>query len=97
MTHHHHLMHGDAPMTHHPLTVAPSSAAPKGVETILLALMDGDLAWDPSLPARLSRRCEKVKAVLSGIRRTIGAAPVRKKAATADIVLGMVGGYLGSW
>jgi site-specific recombinase XerD len=35
---------------------------------------------------------EKVKAVLSGIRRTIGAAPVRKKAATADIVLGMVGG-----
>jgi site-specific recombinase XerD len=35
---------------------------------------------------------EKVKAVLSGIRRTIGAAPVRKKAATADLVLGMVGG-----
>jgi site-specific recombinase XerD len=35
---------------------------------------------------------EKVKAVLSGIRRTIGAAPVRKKAATSDIVLGMVGG-----
>jgi site-specific recombinase XerD len=35
---------------------------------------------------------EKVKAVLSGIRRTIGAAPARKKAATADIVLGMVGG-----
>jgi site-specific recombinase XerD len=34
----------------------------------------------------------KVKAVLSGIRRTIGAAPVRKKAATSDIVLGMVGG-----
>src|SRR5262245_61510163 len=33
---------------------------------------------------------EKVKQVLSGIRRTIGAAPVRKKAATADIVLGMV-------
>jgi site-specific recombinase XerD len=33
---------------------------------------------------------EKVKAVLAGIRRTIGAAPVRKKAATADIVLGMV-------
>jgi integrase len=33
-----------------------------------------------------------VKAVLSGIRRTIGAAPVRKKAATSDIVLGMVGG-----
>jgi hypothetical protein len=30
--------------------------------------------------------------VLSGIRRTIGAAPVRKKAATSDIVLGMVGG-----
>jgi Phage integrase, N-terminal SAM-like domain len=27
---------------------------------------------------------EKVKAVLSGIRRTIGAAPVRKRAATAD-------------
>jgi site-specific recombinase XerD len=35
---------------------------------------------------------EKVKAVLSGIRRTIGAAPIRKKAATSDIVLGMVGG-----
>jgi site-specific recombinase XerD len=35
---------------------------------------------------------EKVKAVLSGIRRTIGSAPVRKKAATADIVLGMAGG-----
>jgi hypothetical protein len=34
---------------------------------------------------------EKVKAVLSGIRRTIGAAVVRKKAATSDIVLGMVG------
>jgi site-specific recombinase XerD len=33
---------------------------------------------------------EKVKAVLAGIRRTIGAAPVRKKAATADIVLGML-------
>src|SRR4051812_6295038 len=27
---------------------------------------------------------EKVKAVLSGIRRTIGAAPIRKKAATSD-------------
>jgi site-specific recombinase XerD len=35
---------------------------------------------------------ERVKAVLAGIRRTIGAAPVRKKAATSDIVLGMVGG-----
>jgi site-specific recombinase XerD len=34
---------------------------------------------------------EKVKAVLSGIRRTIGAAPVRKRAATSDVVLGMVG------
>ena len=33
---------------------------------------------------------EKVKAVLSGIRRTIGAAPVRKRAATNDIVLAMV-------
>jgi site-specific recombinase XerD len=33
---------------------------------------------------------EKVKAVLSGIRRTIGAAPVRKKAATSDLVLGML-------
>jgi site-specific recombinase XerD len=33
---------------------------------------------------------EKVKAVLAGIRRTIGGAPVRKKAATVDIVLGMV-------
>jgi integrase len=29
--------------------------------------------------------------VASGIRRTIGAAPVRKKAETSDIVLGMVG------
>jgi len=33
---------------------------------------------------------EKVKAVLSGIRRTIGAAPVRKRAATSDLVLSMV-------
>ena len=32
---------------------------------------------------------EKVKAVLSGIRRTIGAAPVRKRAATPDIVIAM--------
>src|SRR5262249_3496266 len=32
---------------------------------------------------------ERVKAVLSGIRRTIGAAPIRKKAATADIVIAM--------
>jgi site-specific recombinase XerD len=32
---------------------------------------------------------EKVKAVLSGIRRTIGAAPVHKKAATADITIAM--------
>jgi site-specific recombinase XerD len=32
---------------------------------------------------------ERVKSVLSGIRRTIGAAPVRKKAATADIVIAM--------
>jgi site-specific recombinase XerD len=32
---------------------------------------------------------EKVKAVLSGIRRTIGAAPLRKKAATADITIAM--------
>jgi integrase len=35
---------------------------------------------------------EKVKAVLSGIRRTIGATPVRKKEATSDLMLGMVGG-----
>ncbi len=35
---------------------------------------------------------EKVKAVLAGIRRTIGAAPVRKRAATSDIVLSMVSG-----
>ena len=35
---------------------------------------------------------ETIKATLSGIRRTIGAAPIRKKAATSDIVLGMVGG-----
>jgi len=33
---------------------------------------------------------EKVKAVLSGIRRTIGAAPVRKRAATNDVILAMV-------
>jgi site-specific recombinase XerD len=33
---------------------------------------------------------ETVKAVLAGIRRTIGTAPVRKRAATADIVLSMV-------
>jgi site-specific recombinase XerD len=33
---------------------------------------------------------EKVKAVLSGIRRTIGAAPVRKRAATSDIVIAMI-------
>jgi site-specific recombinase XerD len=32
---------------------------------------------------------ETIKATLSGIRRSIGAAPVRKRAATADIVLGM--------
>jgi site-specific recombinase XerD len=32
---------------------------------------------------------EKVKTVLSGIRRTIGAASVRKRAATADIVIAM--------
>jgi integrase len=34
-------------------------------------------------------RDEKVKAVLSGIRRTIGAAPVRKRAATSDMVIAM--------
>ena len=34
---------------------------------------------------------EAIKATLSGIRRSIGAAPVRKKAATSDIVLGMAG------
>jgi len=33
---------------------------------------------------------EKVKQVLSGVRRTIGAAPVRKRAATSDLVLSMV-------
>jgi site-specific recombinase XerD len=33
---------------------------------------------------------EAVKATLSGIRRTIGAAPIRKKAATSDLVLSMV-------
>jgi integrase len=32
---------------------------------------------------------EAIKATLSGIRRSIGAAPVRKKAATSDIVLSM--------
>src|SRR6516162_9751400 len=33
---------------------------------------------------------EKVKQVLSGIRRTIGAAAVRKRAATNDLVLSMI-------
>ena len=33
---------------------------------------------------------EKLKAVLSGIRRTIGAAPSRKRAATSDLVLSMI-------
>jgi hypothetical protein len=32
---------------------------------------------------------EAVKATLSGIRRTIGAAPVRKRAATSDMVIAM--------
>jgi site-specific recombinase XerD len=32
---------------------------------------------------------EKVKAVLAGIRRTIGAAPARKRAATSDMVIAM--------
>jgi site-specific recombinase XerD len=32
---------------------------------------------------------ESVKAVLAGIRRTVGAAPTRKKAATSDIVIAM--------
>ena len=34
---------------------------------------------------------ETIKATLSGIRRSIGSAPVRKRAATSDIVLSMVG------
>src|SRR3984893_2670926 len=34
---------------------------------------------------------ESIKATLSGIRRSIGAAPVRKKAATSDVVLSMAG------
>jgi site-specific recombinase XerD len=34
---------------------------------------------------------ETIKATLAGIRRSIGAAPIRKKAATSDIVLSMVG------
>jgi integrase len=34
---------------------------------------------------------EAIKATLSGIRRSIGAAPVRKKAATSDVVLAMTG------
>ena len=34
---------------------------------------------------------ERIKATLSGIRRSIGAAPVRKKAATSDVVLSMAG------
>ena len=32
---------------------------------------------------------ERVRAVLAGIRRTVGAAPVRKKAATSDVVIAM--------
>jgi site-specific recombinase XerD len=32
---------------------------------------------------------ERVRAVLAGIRRTIGAAPVRKRAATSDVVIAM--------
>jgi integrase len=44
------------------------------------------LAGEPSPTAD-----EKIKATLSGIRRSIGSAPVRKRAATSDIVLGMVG------
>jgi site-specific recombinase XerD len=32
---------------------------------------------------------ERVRAVLVGIRRTVGAAPVRKKAATSDLVIAM--------
>jgi site-specific recombinase XerD len=34
---------------------------------------------------------ETIKATLSGIRRSIGSAPIRKRAATSDIVFGMVG------
>jgi site-specific recombinase XerD len=34
---------------------------------------------------------ETIKATLSGIRRSIGAAPIRKKAATSDVVLSMAG------
>jgi integrase len=34
---------------------------------------------------------ERIKATLSGIRRSIGAAPIRKKAATSDVVLSMAG------
>jgi site-specific recombinase XerD len=34
---------------------------------------------------------ETIKATLSGIRRSIGSAPTRKRAATSDIVLSMVG------
>jgi integrase len=37
-----------------------------------------------------ARAQQTIKATLPGIRRSIGAAPVRKRAATADIVLGMV-------
>ena len=43
--------------------------------------------------APLSRERDRnfvmLKTVLSGIRRTIGVAPVRKRAATADIVIAM--------
>ena len=34
---------------------------------------------------------EAIKATLSGIRRSIGSAPIRKKAATSDVVLSMAG------
>jgi hypothetical protein len=40
---------------------------------------------------------ESVKAVLAGIRRTVGAAPGCKKAATADLLLGMVASGNGSF
>jgi hypothetical protein len=32
---------------------------------------------------------ERVRPVLAGVRRTVGAAPVRKKAATSDVVIAM--------
>jgi site-specific recombinase XerC len=43
------------------------------------------LEWQPTVS-------ESIRAVLRGIRRTVGTAPARKAPATADLVLAMVAG-----